>query len=101
MVRPIEIADTLSKTELVAKMKEKLKASPDLEQREAAESLKEKTSADAARTKETERGDLLIISNDQRKEGEKRKLKNKQDEPEETPDEETDEEQPEHLDLKA
>jgi hypothetical protein len=63
MVQSSDIAGVLSSTEFVAKMKQKLKAAPEMEQRQAASEVKRKISSEAERTKETDKSDLLIISN--------------------------------------
>ena len=56
MIRPVELADTLSKTELVGKMCQIQKAGSEMEQRQAQSILKAKTTGDAEKTKEAEKG---------------------------------------------
>ena len=51
MVRPIEIADMLSKTELISKINQKLKANSEMEQRQAETILKKKTTAESQQAK--------------------------------------------------
>ena len=101
MVRAIEIADTFSKAEMVAKLKERLKTASEMEQRQATSSLKKKTSADAARTTGTEKSDFLIISNDQRKEQEKKKFKQEPKDQDQDAEEDSKEESENRLDIKA
>ncbi len=75
MIRPVELADMLSKTELVGKLYQIQKASSEMEQRQAKSILKEKTTGDAEKTKEAEKSDLLVISKDKPKEEDKKKYK--------------------------
>ncbi len=101
MIRPVELADTLSKTELVGKMYQIQKASSEMEQRQAQSILKAKTTGDAEKTKKAEKSDLLVISKDKPKEEGKNKYKKSEKESDDEDQETTDENQPEHLDLKA
>ncbi len=101
MVRPVEIADTLSKTELVAKLYQMKKASSEMEQREAATVVEKKTTADAERTKEPEKSDLIIISKDMKEEGEKKKQPRKEKMTGEENQDEAGDKSPDHLDVKA
>lgn len=101
MVQPLEIADTLSKTELVRKFKQILKAASEMDQRQAASILKEKKTTDPERTKESEKSDLLVITKEkqagQEKKGPRKDGSNKGDQD----GDDTDREPPDHLDLKA
>jgi len=99
MVEPLDIADTISKTELVRKMYQTQKAGSEMEQRQAKSILKEKTAGDAEKTKETEKSDLLVISQDKPKDEDKKKYKKNEKEPDENDQEEAEDEPPEHLDL--
>jgi hypothetical protein len=101
MVQPLEIADTLSKTELVRKFKQIQKAASEMDQRQAASILKEKKTTDPERTKESEKSDLLVITGEKqtghekkgpRKDASRKKEQNRDD---------AEKESPEHLDLKA
>jgi hypothetical protein len=80
----MEIADTLSKTEMVAKLKQQLKNASEMEQRQAADTVRQKATDDAERARAAKESDLLVISNDQKKEDEKRKHKRKPEPPEES-----------------
>jgi len=82
MVQSSDIAGVLSSTEAVSKMKQKLKAAPEMEQRQAASEVKRKISAEAERAKETGKSDLLIIANQKREHdpGKKGQRENKPEE---------------------
>jgi hypothetical protein len=99
MVNPMDIADTLSKTELVRKMYQTQKAGSEMEQRQAQSVLKEKTTGDAEKTKEAEKSDLLVISKDKPKDEDKKKYKKSEKEPDEKDQEGAEDNPPEHLDL--
>ncbi len=101
MVNPLDIADMLSKTELVRKFFQTQKAGPEMEQRQAQSILKEKTTGDAERTKESEKSDLVVISNDKPKDEDKKKYKKNEKEPDDEDQETTEDDPPEHLDLKV
>jgi len=101
MVRPVEIADTLSKTELIAKLFQMRKASSEMEQREAATVVEKKTIADAERTKEPEKSDLIVISKDMKEEEEKKRQPKKEKMAGGENQDETDDKPPDHLDVKA
>lgn len=101
MIRPLEILDALSKTELVGKMKQILKASPEMEQRQAATILREKTSISAEKTQEPEKSDLLVISKDKQEEEEKKKYKKGKQSSGDGDEESGENDKPEHLDLKV
>jgi len=101
VVRPLEIADTLSKTELVGKMYQIQKAGSEMEQRQAQSILKEKTTGDAEKTKQAEKSDLLVIGKDKPNEEGKKKYKKSEKEPDDDDQDVTDENPPEHLDLKV
>ena len=72
MVQPVEIVDTLSKTELASKLNQMKKASSEMEQRQFTKTLKDKTSAETERTNESMKSDLLIITKDKQEQEEKR-----------------------------
>jgi hypothetical protein len=99
MIRPVELSDNLSKTEVAGKINQIQKAHSEMEQRQAAAALKEQATVDAERTHETEKSDLIIINKDKQKQEEQKKDKKKDEERKEG-DEETSQ-PPEHLDLKA
>lgn len=101
MDRSMEIADVLSKTEIVAKLKQMQKASPEMEQRQAASILREKTASDPERTRESEKSDLVIITKEREAGEEKKKYKKDEDKNDGSDQEQSDETPPEHLDLKA
>jgi hypothetical protein len=97
----LEILDALSKTELVGKMKQILKAIPEMEQRQAATILREKTSISAEKTQESEKSDLLVISKDKQEEEEKKKYKKGKQSSGDGDEEPGEDDKSEHLDLKA
>ena len=101
MVQPIEIADVLSKTELVRKFNEIKKQAPEMEQRQFSTKLDKATSEKAGRTNESGKSDLLTISKDQEEAREERKRQKRREEstPKKKPAEEPD--KGENLDLKA
>ncbi len=99
MIRPVELSDNLSKTEVAGKINQIQKAHSEMEQRQVAAAIKDKATVDAERTHETEKTDLIIISKDKEKQEEKNKDKKKDDQ---RKDEESEPgSPPEHLDLKA
>jgi hypothetical protein len=101
MPGPLEIVDTLSKTELVRKFNQILKANSEMEQRQATSTIKQKIASDAEKASEPEKSDLLIISEENlKKNGKKRDKKDKQDKEDENQAVD-DERDAEHLDLKA
>ncbi len=101
MIRPVELSDALSKAEVAGKLSQMQKAHSEMEQRQVAAALKEKTNIDAEKTHETEKSDLVIINKDRQNKEEKKKDRKKDDGPEE--EDEGDEKVPPapHLDLKA
>ncbi len=100
MVQPMDIADTLSKTELASKLNQIKKASPEMEQRHFAQTLKEKTSAEASRTQESMKSDMLIISKDKQESENKKRDKQKKDDSG-NQDDANNQSDSKHLDLKA
>lgn len=100
MIRPVEISDALSKAEVAGKINQIQKAHSEMEQRQVASAMKEKTNIDAERTHETEKSDLVIINKDKQNQEEKNKQR-KDKESDEEPDEEEKDNPPAHLDLKA
>jgi hypothetical protein len=101
MIRPVELSDTLSKTELVGKMYQIQKASSEMEQRQAASVLKDKITGKAEKTQEPEKSDMLVISEDNLQEEKKKKDKQEKEESGDEDQEAADENPPERLDLKA
>ena len=101
MVQSLEIADTLSKTELVRKFKQIQKAASEMDQRQAASILKEKKTTDPERTKESEKSDLLVITRERQAGQEKKSPKRDGSSKGKRDGKDTDREPPEHLDLKA
>lgn len=99
MIRPVELSDNLSKTEVAGKINQIQKAHSEMEQRQVAAAIKDKATVDAERTHETEKSDLIIISKDKQKQEEKNKDKKKDDQRKD--DESEPGPPPEHLDLKA
>ncbi len=99
MVRPIDIADLISKTELVRKLNQTKKASSEMEQRQFTTSLKQKTEEEAGRTTEPGKSDLLIITKDKPEKENKRPPRRKKEKQNEQDD--RDDSDGEHLDLKA
>jgi hypothetical protein len=99
MIRPVELSDALSKTEVAGKINQIQKASSEMEQRQAASIMKEKIATDAERTHQSEKSDLLVISKDKEKESKGKKEQNAKENPERKSGSE--EENPEHLDLKV
>ncbi|UCD18118.1 MAG: hypothetical protein JSV44_04190 [Candidatus Zixiibacteriota bacterium] len=75
MVDPMGIADAISKTELVGKMKQKQKAASEMEQRQAISTVKQKITTDAERAKETIESDHVVISREPQEQREKKKDK--------------------------
>jgi hypothetical protein len=99
MIRPVELSDALSKAEVAGKISQIQKAASEMEQRQVATALKEKTNVDAERTHELEKSDSVIINKDKKEQEEKGKKRNKQgNAPEE---DENPKPAGEHLDLKA
>ncbi|HHI02874.1 MAG TPA: hypothetical protein ENL22_05085 [candidate division Zixibacteria bacterium] len=101
MVQPVDIADNLSKTELVSKLNQMKKASSEMEQRQVTKTLKEKTSADAERTQESMKSDMLIITRDKQEREKKKKERKKKEESDSQDDADMEKSDNEHLDLKA
>jgi hypothetical protein len=101
MVQPIEIADTLSKTELVAKLNQKLKAASEMEQRQAETILKQKQAAESQTAGQTEKTDLVVINADREKGKEKKKFKHNEEDIGEEPLDDGEEEIPPRVDIKA
>lgn len=100
MVRPIVLQDNLAKTQAAERMNQIQKAHGEMEQRQVAEALKQKASADTTRTRESEKTDMVIIRNDKERERsgkEDREEKKRQPGQDETEEEET----RDHLDLRG
>lgn len=101
MVQPVDIVDNLSKAELVSKLNQKIKANSEMEQRQATQTLKDKTSADAQRTQESIKSDMLIITQKQQEQEKKKKEKRKKDESDSQDNTDMEKSDEQHLDLKA
>ena len=101
MPGPLEIADTLSKTELVRKFNQILKANSEMEQRQATSTIKQKIASDAEKASEPEKSDLLIISEENLKKNGKKRDKRDKQENEDEDQAVDDDNKTEHLDLKA
>lgn len=67
MVRPIDLQDNLSKTQAAERMNQIQKAHGEMGQRQVADALKEKASADMERAKASEKTDMVIIREEQKK----------------------------------
>jgi len=80
MVEPSDIADSLSKTELVRSLNQKKLSSSEVDQRKFAQALKEKTSANAQRTQGSMKSDMLIITNDKQEQDKQKKERKKKEE---------------------
>ncbi len=101
MVRPIEIADVLSRAEIVRKFNEIKKQAPEMDQRQYRSKLQKETSEKAGRTQESGKSDLVTITKEQRERREDKKRQREKEE--ETPNKKSAEEpdKGENLDLKA
>jgi len=83
MVRPIDLQDNLSKTQAAERMNQIQKAHGEMGQRQVADTLKKKASADMARAKASEKTDMVIIRKEKDKEKQENKeRKRKEDKPE-------------------
>jgi len=98
-VRPIEMQDNLSKTQAAEKVNQIQKAHSEMEQRMAANTLKEKSTSGMEKPNEAEKTDMVIIHKDDEKEREKKEGQEKRENQEETEDQE--EQKTNHLDLTA
>lgn len=98
-MRPIELQDNLSKTQAAEKVNQIQKAHSEMEQRMAANALKEKSASGMEKPHEAEKMDMVIIHKDDEKEEEKKKNQEKKEEQEETEDQAG--RKPDHLDLTA
>jgi len=101
MVRAIEVADLLSKVELVSKLNQKLKANADMEQRQTEQILKKKVTAESEQATQLDKTDLVIINADAKQDKEKKKYKHKEDEAEDETQDESEEKSQPRLDIKA
>jgi len=101
MVEPADIADNLAKTELIRRLNQLQKANPEMEQRQATTTVRQKTSADAERTHESMKSDILIITGDKREEEEKRKGRRRENTASGGDDDDADQDEEKHLDVKA
>lgn len=96
-MRPIALQDNLAKTQAAERMNQIQKAHGEMEQRLAADALKQKTTADMEKARESEKTDMLIIREEQEKE--KRDKHKQKDDENESEDQKKDKSQ--HLDLKG
>jgi len=95
MVRPIDLQDNLAKTQAVERMNQIQKAHSEMAQRQVAEALREKSTADMERTRASEKMDMVVIREDQhKKESDARDKKRKDTKPERPEEESSD-----HLDI--
>jgi hypothetical protein len=95
MVRPIDLQDNLAKTQAVERMNQIQKAHSEMGQRQVADALREKSTADMERTKANEKMDMVIIRDDQHKKESDAKNKKRKDTKSERPEEESSD----HLDI--
>jgi len=97
MVRPIDLQDNLSKTQAAERMNQIQKAHGEMGQRQVADALKEKASAELEKAKANEKADMVIIRKEQDKEKSDRRDKKRKDGARDQSENET----PDHLDLKG
>ena len=97
MVRPIDLQDNLSKTQAAEKMNQIQKAHGEMAQRQVADALKEKASAELEKAKAGEKTDMVIIRKEQDKEKSDRRDKKRKDDARDQAETQT----PDHLDLKV
>jgi hypothetical protein len=95
MVRPIDLQDNLAKTQAVERMNQIQKAHSEMGQRQAAEALREKSTADMERTRPSGKLDMVLIRDDQHKKESDAKDKKRKDTKTEQPEEESSD----HLDI--
>ena len=95
MVRPIDLQDNLSKTQAAERMNQIQKAHGEMGQRQVADALKEKTTADLEKPKASEKTDMVIIRDEQKKEQERRR----RDKERQKGKQGADDDRPDHLDL--
>lgn len=101
MVQPIDIADLLSKTELVRKFNEVKKQAPEMDQRQFKTKLQKETSEKAGKTNESEKSDLVTISKDQEEQHEQKKRHKHKEENSKDQKSAEEPDKGENLDLKA
>jgi len=102
MVRPIDLQDNLSKTQAAERVNQIQKAHGEMGQRQVADALKEKASAEAERPRANEKTDMVTIRTDEKKEGRHRLKKGKDTSKEKVEDGEgSEEDSSEHLDLRG
>jgi hypothetical protein len=101
MVEMADIADNLAKTELIRRLNQLQKANPEMEQRQATSTVRQKTSADAERTHESMKSDLLIITGDKKEQEEKRKGRRREKKLAKNGDGDPDQDEDRHLDVTA
>jgi len=102
MVRPIDLQDNLSKTQAAERVNQIQKAHGEMGQRQVADALKEKASAETERPRANEKTDMVTIRTDQKKEGRQRLKKGKDTDKEEAEDGEgSEDDSSEHLDLRG
>lgn len=100
MVRPIDLQDNLSKTQAAERMNQIQKAHGEMGQRQVADALKEKTSADMKKTTASEKSDMVIIRKDKDKDNPEQKGQ-KRPKDKSKGREQSESEAPDHLDLKG
>jgi hypothetical protein len=101
MTQPLDIADSLSKTELVRRFNQIQKASAEMDLRQATTIVRKKIASDAQKAKEAEKSDLLIISEDRLRENGKKRYKKHNQDDEEKNQAVDDDNKAERLDIKA
>jgi hypothetical protein len=79
MVRPIDLQDNLSKTQAAERMNQIQKAHGEMGQRQVADALKEKATADMEKAKASEKADMVIIRKEKNKQDSGRKGKKQKD----------------------
>jgi hypothetical protein len=97
MVRPIDLTDNLSKTQAAERMNQIQKAHGEMGQRQVAEALKEKASAELEKAKANEKADMVIIRKEQEKDDSRQKGKKREEKHREP----TDDDSQERLDIKG
>jgi len=102
MTGPMEIQDALSKTEIARRLNQIQKIGSEMEQRQAASLIKQKTTSNAGRTRRTDKTDLLIIGENKERKDKRYKQPSKSNSDDlETDRDAEDDADREHLDLKV
>jgi hypothetical protein len=101
MVRPIDLQDNLSKTQAAERMNQIQKAHGEMGQRQVADELKEKASEAMKKARASEKTDMVIIREDQKKQKEKQEGQDKKNKKENGREEKFEGDSSEHLDLRG